>query len=329
METIRWGIVGCGKIADKFASDLQSTKGSQLVAVASKDKVKAKNFAQKYNVLMAHGNYEELASNPEVDAVYIATTHNFHHQNALLFLEHEKAVLCEKPLAINARQVKEMVDMARTKKVFFMEGLWTKFLPHYNIVDTMIKEGQLGDLKSMQVNFGFKIHSPAPDRLFNPALGGGSLLDIGIYNVFMVLSFMGKPDNIQAIMTPATTGVDEQCAVTFSYNNGGMAQMLSSFASNLATGCEISGTEGRIYLNTRFYEPSTTITYYSKNFSQGRIIPFLKPKGWGYHEQINHVNQCIRKGLRESPIMSHADSILLIETLDAIRAKAGIVYEWD
>jgi len=326
METIRWGILGCGKIADKFASDLKLTQSGILVAVASKDKKRAIQFGDRYNVLMAHGNYEELAANPEVDAIYIATTHNFHHQNALLCLENEKAVLCEKPLAINSIQVKEMIDTARRKKVFFMEALWTKFLPHYKIVTSMVRDGKLGQLQSMQVNFGFKPYPPIPDRLFNPALGGGSLLDIGIYNVFMALSLMGKPDEIHAMMSPAPTGVDEQCAVTFSYKNGGFAQLLSSFSSNLATGCDISGTEGRIYLSKRFYEPSTLINFYRNNSNSGTIIPFLKPNGWGYHEQISHVNHCISRGLTESPIMTHDDSLLLMTTLDEIRMKAGIKY---
>jgi predicted dehydrogenase len=326
MELIRWGIIGCGKIADKFASDLKLTQNGILVAVASKDIIRAKKFGEKYNVSKAYGNYEELVKNPEVDAIYIATTHNFHHPNTLLCLEHQKAVLCEKPLAINAKQVKEMVDLARRKKVFFMEALWTKFLPHFQIVSSMVQEGKLGKMQSMQVNFGFKPYDPIPDRLFNPELGGGSLLDIGIYNVFMALSLMGKPDGIHASMSPAPTGVDEQCAVTFTYKNGGFAQLLSSLSSNLATSCDIAGTMGRIHLSNRFYEPSTIINYYPSSFNSGTIIPCTKPKGWGYHEQISHVNLCISKGLTESPIMTHDDSLLLMTTLDEIRIKAGIKY---
>jgi predicted dehydrogenase len=326
METIRWGIIGCGKIADKFASDLKLTQNGILVAVASKDKQRALSFGNKYNVSSAYGNYEELVTKPDIDAIYIATTHNFHHSNTLLCLENGKAVLCEKPLAINVNQVKEMIDLARRKKVFFMEALWTKFLPHYQIVTSMVQEGKLGRLQSMQVNFGFKPYHPIPDRLFNPALGGGSLLDIGIYNVFMALSIMGKPDGIHALMSQAPTGVDEQCAVTFSYNNGGFAQLLSSFSSNLATGCDIAGTEGRLNLSNRFYEPSTIINYYPSNFTSATIIPCTKPKGWGYHEQISHVNQCISNGLTESPIMTHDDSLLLMTILDEIRIKAGIRY---
>jgi predicted dehydrogenase len=238
-------------------------------------------------------------------------------------------VLCEKAFAMNSRQAREMVETAKAKNVFLMEALWTKFLPHYQLVMGMLRKGDLGDIRSLLVNFGFRPTEPIADRIYNPQLGGGTMLDIGIYNVFIALSVLGKPDGIEAVMTPAHTGVDEQCAITFTYKNGAMAQLFSSFSSNLATEADINGTAGRIRLATRFYEPSTTVEFYPGRVDSRQDLPFHREPGWGYQFEIRHVQQCLEKGLTESPVMSHADTLLLMETLDAIRKKAGIRYRED
>lgn len=329
MNKIKWGILGCGRIAGKFASDLKLVEDAELVAVASRNQEKADEFCSQFPAKFSHNNYEALAANPEVDIIYVATPHGMHHEHTLLCLQHQKAVLCEKALAINTRQVSEMISLARKNKVFLMEALWTKFMPHYQMLMEMVKNGKLGEIKSVLANFGFIPAQPVPDRIFNPVLGGGTLLDIGIYNVFIALSVLGKPDEIDAWMTPATTGVDEQCAITFRYKNGKMAQLFSTFSSNLATEADINGNQGRIRLTSRFYEPSTQIEYYPARVDSKTIIPFEKPAGWGYHYEIRHVHECIRQGLNESPVMTHADSIMLMETLDAIRKKAGIIYPAD
>ena len=329
MDKIKWGILGCGRIAGKFASDLKLVADAELIAVASRRQETADEFCRQYPARFHHNSYEALALNQEVDVIYVATPHALHHENTLLCLHHHKPVLCEKAFAINARQVSEMIGLAKKNKVFLMEALWTKFMPHYNKVLSMIRHDELGELKSVLVNFGFAPTTPIPDRIFNPALGGGTLLDIGIYNVFIALSVLGKPDQIDAWITKASTGVDEQCAITFRYDNGAIAQLFSTFASNLATEADINGTKGRIRLTSRFYEPSTQIEFYPGRVDTRNIIPFDKEPGWGYQYEIRHVQECLRKGLTESPVMSHADSLLLMETLDAVRAKAGIIYPAD
>jgi len=187
----------------------------------------------------------------------------------------------------------------------------------------------LGDIKSVLVNFGFKTSDKSPQRLFDPLLGGGSLLDIGIYNVFMTLSILGKPDAIEANMIAASTGVDEQIAVLFKYNNGAMAQLFSSFVTNLPTQAEINGTEGCITLTTRFYEPSTIIQLSKKLPYEREVITVEKEAGFGYHYEARHVNECLKKGLIESPVMTHADTLTLMEVLDTIRMKAGLKYPVD
>jgi predicted dehydrogenase len=329
MKTIRWGILGAGRIARKFASDLRLVENCELIAVGSRSKESAEEFSKEFPVQYSHYSYEALAQNPEVDVIYIATPHNLHHENTLMCLQHNKAVLCEKPFAMNSGQVMEMIDMAREKKVFLMEALWTKFHPHYIKMKEMVNEGLLGEIKAVLVNFGFKPDPPVQPRLFDPALGGGTVMDIGIYNVFIAMSVLGEPDHIDAVMTPSSTGVDEQCAILFRYKSGVMAQLFSTFASNLATEADICGDKGRIRLTSRFYEPSTTVEFYSHRPDSRKVIPIEKEEGFGYQYEARHVNDCLRKRMTESDLVSFADSILLMKTLDKIRKIAGIRYPTD
>lgn len=326
---IRWGILGCGRIARKFSADLRLVADAELMAVASRDKKNAALFAEDFPCKHVFGSYEELVKNEEVDVIYVATPHSHHYEHTLLCLQHNKAVLCEKAFAINSRQAKEMIAMAREKKIFLMEALWTKFLPHYNKLQELLLQKLPGEIKSMLVNFGFRATTPVPQRMFDPLLGGGTLLDIGIYNVFIVLSVLGRPNSIEATMVPAVTGVDEQLSVLFKYKNGAMAQLFSSFVTNLPTQAEINGTEACITLTTRFYEPSTTIQVYRQVAGEREIIPVEKENGFGYQYEARHVNDCLKKGFSESPVMKHADSMLLMETLDEIRKIAGIKYPVD
>lgn len=329
MGKIRWGILGAGRIARKFASDLRLVDDAVLIAVGSRSRQSAEEFSKEFPVQYCHGSYRELAENPEVDVIYIATPHNLHRENTLLCLQNNKAVLCEKPFAMNARQAMEMINMAKERKVFLMEALWTKFHPHYIKMQEMISQGLLGEIKAVLVNFGFKPQAPVPARLFDPKLGGGTVMDIGIYNVFIAMSILGKPDQIEATMTPAPTGVDEQCAILFKYKNGAQAQLFSTFSSNLATEADICGTGGRIRLTSRFYEPSSNIEFYPERTDSRQIIPVPKEAGSGYQYEARHVNDCLRKGMTESDSVSFADTLLMMETLDKIRETAGIHYPAD
>ncbi len=326
---IRWGILGCGRIARKFATDLRLVADAELTAIASRNKETLELFVKDFPCKHHHNNYEALAANNEVDVIYVATPHSHHYEHTMLCLNHNKAVLCEKAFAINSRQAKEMIKTAKEGKVFLMEALWTKFLPHYKKLQELLQQKTLGDIKSVLVNFGFKTSGSSPQRLFDPLLGGGTLLDIGIYNVFLALSVLGKPDDIEAAMTPAPTGVDEQVAVLFKYNNGAMAQLFSSFVTNLPIQAEINGNEGCITLTTRFYEPSTTIQLYRQLPGEKEIIPVEKEAGFGYQYEARHVNECLKNGLIESSVMTHTDTLLLMEMLDRIRKKARIEYPAD
>jgi predicted dehydrogenase len=327
---IHWGILGCGHIARKFASDLKLVENAQLIACGARSAVSADAFAREFSVKNIHHSYESLVKDDEVDVIYVATPHSHHHEHTLLCINNNKAVLCEKAFAINYKQAKEMIDAARAKKAFLMEAVWTKFLEPFNKVKQLIDEGLIGEVKSMLVNFGFKAPPDAPQRLLDATLGGGSVLDIGIYNVFTALFFFGKPDVISAEASLTVENTDRQCAVNFKYNDGKIAQLFSTFLTDTPTEADINGTNGRIRLTSRYYTPFTTIEYFTGRPAIKQIIELdNNEKGFGYEHEARHVGECLEKGLTESPVMTHADSLLLMETLDIIRKKAGIRYEVD
>jgi len=329
MKTIRWGILGCGKIARKFVADLRLVNNAELVAVGAREQSTADAFAKEFPVKFKHNSYQSLVENLEVDAIYIATPHAFHHEHTLLCLNHHKAVLCEKAFAMNQGQAKDMIARAREKKVFLMEAFWTRFLPHYQRLRNMIAEGKIGKIQSVVANFGFIPAPPVAQRLYDPKLGGGSLLDIGVYPVFLALDLLGRPDIVESVMTPSEQGTDSQCAIQFQYRDGALAQLFSTFTSNLSTGADIGGNKGRIRLTHRFHGPTTSLEYYPDIVDSCQRISFEKALGNGYEYETQHVTDCLINGLTESPVLKHEDTLLMMETMDRIRAKAGLRYPTD
>ena len=329
-KKIKWGILGLGKIARKFAADLPHTGNSELVSVASRSRENAKQFATEFNAKNYYDDYTQLVNDREVDVIYIATPHSHHYANTMLCLNASKPVLCEKAFAVNTREAKEMIALARSKKIFLMEALWTRFLPAHIKMREILKEGLIGTPKSVLINFGFRPQEPIAPRIYDPALAGGTLLDIGIYNVFIAMSVLGKPDAIDAQMTRASTGVDAQCSIVFNYKDGSIAQLFSTFLSDLSTEADIAGTNGRIRLTNRFYAPESKIEYYPGRIETKQIIDTTEvSKGFGYQYEARHVAECIAAGKTESPMVTHDDTLNLMEVLDTIRKKAGIVYPAD
>ncbi len=326
MKKIRWGILGCGRIARKFAADLRLVDDAELIAVGARELSTAAAFASDFPSKHIHGSYEALVSDHEVDVIYVATPHALHHQHVMLCLKHKKAVLCEKAFAINYRQAKEMIEYAKAQNTFIMEAFWTRLLPHYLKMKDMIADGKIGSIKYINAEFGFKPTPPFPPRLYDPSLGGGALLDIGVYPIFLALDLLGKPDQIDAVMTPASTGVDEQCAIRFTYKSGAIAHLFGSLSSNLATGADIAGDQGRIRMTHRFHGPTTLLEYYPGIVDTRETVAFEKASGNGYEYEARHVNECLKKNLIESPVITHHHTLLLMQTLDTIRAKAGIKY---
>ncbi len=322
-QVFNWGIIGIGKIANKFAQDLQVTPNANLLAVASRSIEKAQGFAQQYGATFFYGSYEEILNTPDLHAVYIATPHVAHCENTLMCLEHQIPVLCEKPFAMNATEVRRMISLAQFQKTFLMEALWTRFLPSILKTLELIQQGLIGELISIKADFGFKAEFDPKSRLFNPGLGGGSLLDVGVYPVFLAQLLLGKPDHIRAVANIGLSRVDEDCGILLQYKNNKMALLHSSIVTETATEAMICGEKGNIRINTRWHEP-TSITL---------LIAGEEPRDFffdynsnGYRYEIEEVMKCVRNGQTESELLSLDFSLDLMELLDEIRMKAGIYY---
>ncbi|SEK34297.1 Predicted dehydrogenase [Aquimarina amphilecti] len=318
-----WGIIGCGKIAHKFAEDLLEVPNANLLAVGSRDIKKAKNFGRTFKVSNCYGSYMELIADNEIDIIYIATPHVFHYENTIMCLNAKKAVLCEKPFALNLEQVTEMILIAKKNNTFLMEALWTYFLPHYRHVLKIIESNKLGKIKNLQADFGFASTYNPKSRIFNKALGGGSLLDVGIYPLFAALSLLGYPENIEAKATFGETGIDENCTMKLSYKNNIQASLFSSVTEKTNTEAIIKLEKGTIVIHSRFHEPST-ITITKNGISKLYEFPVTTN---GYNYEAIHVQEMIAKGNIESEIMTFNKSIRLVRLLDAVRDKIGLHYE--
>ncbi len=320
IKKIGWGIIGLGNIAGKFAGDLALLSEATLVAVASRDSDKALRFAEEHGAKKAYGSYEALFEDPEVDVVYIATPHSFHQAQTLAALEGGKNVLCEKPLGINASEVRQMTARAAEKGLFLMEALWSRFNPSIQQVYSLIKKGELGAISYLRADFSFPALDRDPQgRLLNPALAGGSLLDIGIYPVFLAYLFLGVPKEIKVSAHFHTTGAEKQIAMIFDYEEA-MAVLYSGFSSHSEMKAEISCESGSALLNPRWHH--TEGFQWQKGEEVQKVVSPLK--GSGYIYEIEEVHRCLRAGDRESALWSWEDSLALHSLLDRIRALADI-----
>ena len=323
MKTINWGILGLGKIANKFAQDLLKVKNAQLFAVASRSQDKANDFAETYNAIKAYGDYQSLAKDPNVDAVYIASPHVFHTEHTILCLNHKKAVLCEKPFAMNLSEVDEMIAIAKANNTLLMEALWTYFLPHYQFVLQHIKTETFGKILKIEADFGFQADLDLSSRLLNKPLGGGSLLDIGIYPVFAALSTLGEPIHIESKGTFFENDVDSSCLMLFNYGNGIEAHLKSTLLENTPTEAIFYCERGSIKINSRFNAPSS-VTFISEE-KEETITFDCETNGFSF--EILHFNELIRNHKTESDIMTFDFSRKLITLLDTIRTQIGLNYE--
>lgn len=324
LKNIKWGIIGLGSIAHKFATDLATIPDAELYAVASRDQEKADYFADKHDARKAYGSYEALTNDPEIDAVYIATPHALHKENVLMCLEKGIAVLGEKPFAMNAQEVAIMIAKAKEKKVLLMEALWTSFLPHYQFVLKALKDKTYGEILTMEADFGFYREFNTKSRLFNKEMGGGSLLDIGIYPIFAALSTLGRPKNIDALATFFNNGADASCTMVFNYENDVTAHLKSSLLEDLPTQAIFYCEKGTIKINTMFHMPTTVSILVDGN---EEVIDF-NYKTIGYNYEILHFNELIREEKTESDIMTFQFSKQLIKTLDDVRERIGLNYDF-
>jgi len=315
--------MGPGKIAHKFVHGLQIIPDAKVYSVGSRSAERAANFAGQYGAEKAYGSYLELAQDPETEIIYVATPHPFHYENTLMCLENGKAVLCEKPFTINSRQLMHLVKVARNNRVFLMEALWSRFLPSINKVLEIRDSGNLGAIRFIQADFGFRGEYNPLNRLFNPSLGGGALLDIGIYPVFLAVVLLGRPDEIKAISRFSDTRVDESTSMILTWKDWAMANLSCTFMLDTPIQAEIIFDKGRIRLHPKWFTP-TTLTLVKEDKTEETIR--FEEKGNGYQYQAIECMRCLRAGLTESPVMSLDFSLLLMETLDRIRKECGLVY---
>ncbi|WP_100614636.1 Gfo/Idh/MocA family protein [Confluentibacter citreus] len=323
-KKIKWGIIGLGGIANKFANDLLTIKDAELYAVASRSQEKADEFAKKYGATKAYATYEDLANDPNIDAVYIATPHALHKENALMCLEKGIAVLGEKPFAMNAKDVDIMIAKAKEKNVLLMEALWTYFLPHYQYVLKELENKTYGNILKVESDFGFKKPFDTQDRLFNKAVGGGSLLDIGIYPIFASLSTLGMPNNIEANATFFENGIDSSCHMVFNYGDNVNAYLKSSILEVFPTEAIFYCEKGTIKINREFHCPST-VTLISDGKEE--TIDFGYDSNiFGYKYETMHFNKLLQEGKKESNIMTFDFSRKLIKLLDEVREIINLKY---
>lgn len=321
---IRWGIIGTGYISKAFVEAMKVVEDAQLIAVASRTQERANQFAKEYGITTSYGSYEELVHDPRIDAVYIATPHSEHFANASLCIAHRKHVLCEKPMTLNQEDTKMLAELAKDANVFLMEAMWTKFLPITNHVKQWLEQDVIGTIEFMDAKFGFIAEETKESRLYNKALGGGALLDVGLYPITYALEVLGKmPNEIHAVAKFSETGVDKVNALQFEYEDGPVVTLHSSICGEIGTDAVITGTKGKIVVED-FYGAIKATRYDQTGTLVEKIeLPF---DANGYEYEIREVNACILQGELESSIHPMKDAEMIMGILDTIRKKWGLVY---
>ena len=315
MNKLRWGIIGPGKIAHQFAKDIKFVENAELIAVASKSIERSSSFAREYAIPYHFDSYEDLYNSTEVDAIYVATTHNFHLKNSIDAIKAGKAVLCEKPLTSNLIDTKELIKTAQESETYLMEAMWTYFLPAIRKAKEWVDSGRIGQIVNLKANFGYPKNYDPNSRLFNPELSGGNLLDMGIYPVAMAWYFLeSEPQTYNVVMKKAESGVDSDVNMQLVYKNGLVANLHSSFQAKLNNHTYIIGEKGYIDIPD-FWRSSECRLYKEEKI----IDQFMdNRKGLGFEFQIEASSNDIIQGRLESAIMPHANSIKLQELMGNI-----------
>jgi predicted dehydrogenase len=326
MKPTRWGIIGPGNIAHTFVKDFSFLrKEQQVTAVLGHDRQHTYDFAKEYDIPNYYTELRDFVKNKEIDIAYIASPHPQHYEQALACLENKIPVLCEKPMTINAEQSQHLIEMSRKNNTFLMEGMWIRFLPGIQMVQRIIEQGIIGKVTSLRASISFKAPYDADNRFFDPELGGGSLLDLGVYPVFLSLLILGKPGSIKAIGKLSEEGVDEACSVLFNYKNGSHAIVESSLASSLDIPAEIVGEKGIIKILNTWYEKSSGIELQLNG--EGKIIYPCHWEGHGLYFEAEEAIRCVENGNIASELMPHELSLNLIRIVDEIRNQINVTYD--
>jgi predicted dehydrogenase len=317
---VRWGILGTGGIAATFVDDLSRTDSGTAVAVGSRSQESADRFADRFGIQGRHASYESLVADGGVDVVYVATPHPMHHENALLALRAGKPVLVEKPFTMNAGEARELVAVARESGLFLMEAMWTRFLPHVHAMREWIASGVLGDIVTVTADHGQWFEQDPQFRLFAPELGGGALLDLGVYPVSFASMVLGTPNRIVSMSDPAFTGVDAQTSMLFGYTSGAQALLTCTLRAKSPTRAAIVGTDARIEVEGDFYAP-TSVTLIPRDGEPTRFEQ--EHQGRGLRHQADEVAARLAAGDTESPLMPLDETIAIMSMMDTVLAQAG------
>jgi predicted dehydrogenase len=319
-DRLGWGLIGTGGIAATFAAELMLTESGRPAAVGSRHMDSANRFADQFEIPNRHASYEALVADPDVDVVYVATPHPMHHADALLALRAGKPVLVEKAFTMNAAEAEELVATARAEGLFLMEAMWTRFLPHIAEIRRLLAEGALGEIVTVTADHGQWFAQDAGFRLFAPELGGGALLDLGVYPVSFASMVLGKPDRILTLIDPAFTGVDGQTSMLFGYASGAHAVLTCTLSAKSPTRGAIVGTDARIEIDGSFYAP-TSFDVISRAGERRHFD--ASHEGRGLWHEAEEVARCLQEGLLESPLMPLDETVEIMQTMDAVLAQAG------
>lgn len=318
-DTLRWGILGPGAIAHAFAEGIRALDDAVLHAVGSRSAARAQAFASRYGAERVYGSYEELVADPDVDVVYVATPHFLHREHTLLALDHGKAVLCEKPLATSLADAEAMVTSARQRKVFLMEAMWTRCLPHVERALEIVAEGGIGEPRLVAADFGFRAEVNVAQPLFDPTRGGGSLLDVGVYPLWFAHWVFGEPSDVASFMHIGSTGVDEEAAMLLRYPTGATALLSSAIRLETPHDATIAGTAGILRLLPSWWGPSRLTL--RRGEGAATDVP-VRAVGNGYDAEAAEVGRCLRAGLLESERVPLASSLAVMRTRERVRAAA-------
>lgn len=325
-DPIKWGVLGPGRIAHKFAEGLRHVRGGRLTAVGSRNLSRAKDFAAMYHAPKAYGSYEELVSDGSIDAIYVATPHPQHSACCRICLEAGKHVLCEKPITVNALEAHELAKLARLQKVLLMEAMWTRFIPTTKAVIELIHAGDIGTPIYLTCDFGFSGSLDPSGRQLSRDLAGGALLDVGVYCVSLAYMILGKPTKVMATAHIGPSGVDERTSLSSNHANGAVAAMFCSVTAKSPQTATIVGTSGHITMRSPFWcSEELTLTINGRK-PEIRCFPLL---GNGFNYETEHFMELIRSGANESPLHSMKRSISIMETLDNIRQQINLSYPFE
>jgi len=322
----KWGIIGPGRIAFKFAEAVSEIEYATVYAIASRSTKDPEKLKGAFSVEKCYDTYEALAADPQVDAIYIATPHRFHHQNVILCLEAGKPVLCEKSFTTNANEAEELVNLSRSKDIFLMEALWTRFLPIYEQVRKWLDAGKIGDITQVTSTLGFVAPRNLEDRLLNIELAGGTVLDLGVYNsALSQWVYQASPQKIAAVGYLGETGIDETVSAIYTYGNGATAQFTCTFLSKSFDQLTISGTKGSIVIHPVFVNAIQATLRIGE--TEETAEKAFKTNGFEY--QIIAAMQAIQKGDLDCPQMTQADTLENMRCLDEIRRQIGLCYPFE